>query len=68
MFTLRFKNREGKFIESHVDEFIDKLMHEERVCDLILPRLMKRKSLEELGQVEYLRYSSVSTYFSYCSS
>ncbi|XP_063934717.1 pre-mRNA-splicing factor 38A-like [Zophobas morio] len=49
---VRFKNREGKFIESHVDEFIDKLMHEERVCDLILPRLMKRKSLEELGQLE----------------
>lgn len=23
----------------HVDEFIDELLHEERVCDIILPRL-----------------------------
>lgn len=23
----------------HVDEFIDQLLHDERVCDIILPRL-----------------------------
>lgn len=30
----------------HVDEFIDELLHSERVCDIILPRLQVRdKSL-----------------------
>ena len=28
----------------HVDEFIDELLHEERVCDIILPRLQVWKS------------------------
>lgn len=26
----------------HVDEFIDELLHSERVCDIILPRLQVR--------------------------
>lgn len=28
----------------HVDEFIDELLHEERVCDIILPRLQVWRS------------------------
>ncbi|KAK2540467.1 Prpf38a [Columba guinea] len=36
----------------HVDEFIDELLHEERVCDIILPRLQKRYVLEEAEQLE----------------
>ena len=27
---------------SHVDDFIDKLLHEDRVCDVILPRIQVR--------------------------
>lgn len=29
----------------HVDEFIDNLLHEERMCDIILPRLQVRLRL-----------------------
>ncbi|NXU90352.1 PR38A factor, partial [Xiphorhynchus elegans] len=32
--------------------FIDELLHEERVCDIILPRLQKRYVLEEAEQLE----------------
>uniref|UniRef100_A0A2K5DPL2 Pre-mRNA-splicing factor 38A n=1 Tax=Aotus nancymaae TaxID=37293 RepID=A0A2K5DPL2_AOTNA len=43
-----------------VDEFIDELLHSERVCDIILPRLQKRYQLEprvsaleeDMGNVE----------------
>jgi pre-mRNA-splicing factor 38A len=31
----------------HFDEFVDQLLTEERVCDIILPRLTKRDVLEE---------------------
>ena len=32
-------NRDGKFELSHMDEFIDSLLREERACDVILPRI-----------------------------
>ena len=35
-----------------MDEFIDSLLREDRVCDTILPRLTKRDLLEELGDLE----------------
>ncbi|KAI9595664.1 PRP38 family-domain-containing protein [Syncephalis fuscata] len=35
-----------------MDELIDALLHEERVCDIILPRLQKRHVLEEVGDLE----------------
>src|ERR1700728_3456426 len=34
-----------------MDEFIDSLINEERVCDIILPRLAKRQVLEENGDI-----------------
>ena len=37
---------------SHVDEFIDELLHEELVCDIALPHLQSRMKLEELGTLE----------------
>ena len=37
---------------SHVDEYIDELLNEERVCDIILPRVQKRYILEETEQLE----------------
>lgn len=35
-----------------MDDFIDQLLTEERVCDVILPRLQKREVLEELNGLE----------------
>jgi len=32
-----------EFELSHMDEFIDCLLREERMCDVILPRLTKRE-------------------------
>uniref|UniRef100_A0A915L7D2 Pre-mRNA-splicing factor 38 n=1 Tax=Romanomermis culicivorax TaxID=13658 RepID=A0A915L7D2_ROMCU len=49
---LRFMNREGKFELLHMDEFIDQLLREDRVCDIQLPRLQKREILEEAQQLE----------------
>ena len=34
-----------------MDEFVDSLLVEERVCDIILPRLQKRQILEENGDI-----------------
>jgi pre-mRNA-splicing factor 38A len=36
---------------THMDEFADSLLTQERVCDIILPRLPKRTVLEELREV-----------------
>ena len=36
----------------HVDEYIDDLLREERVCDVIMPRIQKRMVLEETNQLE----------------
>ncbi|KAJ7332720.1 hypothetical protein JRQ81_014900 [Phrynocephalus forsythii] len=49
---IKSQNRNGEFELMHVDEFIDQLLHEERVCDIILPRLQKRYVLEEAEQLE----------------
>ncbi|NWV14553.1 PR38A factor, partial [Ptilonorhynchus violaceus] len=49
---IRRRSRDGEFELMHVDEFIDELLHEERVCDVILPRLQKRCVLEEAEQLE----------------
>lgn len=49
---IKTQNRNGDFELSHVDEFIDQLLHSERVCDVILPRLQKRQVLEEAELLE----------------
>ena len=36
----------------HVDEFIDELLRDDRVCDIILPRIQKRTTLEQNEQLE----------------
>nr|XP_019933764.1 PREDICTED: pre-mRNA-splicing factor 38A-like isoform X2 [Paralichthys olivaceus] len=36
----------------HVDEFIDELLHAERMCDIILPRLQRRQVLEEAEMLD----------------
>jgi pre-mRNA-splicing factor 38A len=40
----------GYFL-TYIDEFVDQLLNEERVCDIILPRLPKRAVLEESGDL-----------------
>lgn len=49
---LRRQNRQGQFELVHMDEFIDELLTEERVCDVILPRIQKRHVLEENNELE----------------
>ncbi|KAI0713287.1 PRP38 family-domain-containing protein, partial [Earliella scabrosa] len=41
----------GGYSLTYMDEFVDQLLTEERVCDLILPRLTKRDVLEDLGEL-----------------
>ncbi|KAF8344237.1 PRP38 family-domain-containing protein [Cantharellus anzutake] len=43
---LRLRNMSG-YVLTYMDEFIDQLLTEERVCDTILPRIPKRNVLEE---------------------
>src|SRR4051794_40768580 len=42
---------EGDFEIICVDEFIEELLNEERSCDTILPRILKRHVLEENGEI-----------------
>lgn len=49
---LRIRNRQGGYELSHIDEFIDQLLREERMCDVILPRIQRRDVHEEGGELE----------------
>ncbi|XP_055609504.1 pre-mRNA-splicing factor 38-like [Uranotaenia lowii] len=49
---LRRQNRMGHYELVHMDEFIDELLREERVCDIILPRIQKRLVLEENNELD----------------
>ncbi|XP_030765726.1 pre-mRNA-splicing factor 38 [Sitophilus oryzae] len=49
---LRRQGRDAKFELVHMDEFIDELLREERVCDVILPRIQSRHLLEENNEIE----------------
>lgn len=41
----------GGYHLTFMDEFVDQLLHDERVCDIILPRLIKRETLEDNGEL-----------------
>lgn len=49
---LRHQNRAGNFEIIHMDEYIDQLLREDRVCDVILPRVQKRHVLQENNELE----------------
>ncbi|GAB6019949.1 Pre-mRNA-splicing factor 38A [Chamberlinius hualienensis] len=49
---LKRQKRDGDFEIVHFDELIDELLREERVCDVILPRIQKRYILEESNQLD----------------
>lgn len=44
---MKFKNVQGEYTLTHMDEYIDELLIEERVFGILLPRLQKRWVLEE---------------------
>ncbi|EJU05031.1 PRP38-domain-containing protein, partial [Dacryopinax primogenitus] len=44
---IRLRNMSG-YVLTYMDEYIDELLREERVCDIILPRMTKRDILEEV--------------------
>ncbi|KAG0167454.1 Pre-mRNA-splicing factor 38A [Apophysomyces sp. BC1034] len=48
---LRLRQGEG-YTLTFMDSFIDQLLNEDRVCDVILPRLVKRYVLEENDELE----------------
>jgi len=47
---LRYREQTGYSL-TYIDEFVDQLLNEERVCDIILPRIPKRTILEENGDL-----------------
>jgi len=48
----KLRNRDMRgYSLTFMDEFVDQLLAEERVCDIILPRLTKRQVLEENGDI-----------------
>jgi pre-mRNA-splicing factor 38A len=49
---LRRQKRDGSFDLIHMDEYIDELLREDRMFDVILPRLQKRYVLEENNELE----------------
>ncbi|KAI1280517.1 Pre-mRNA-splicing factor 38A [Halotydeus destructor] len=49
---LRMMDRMGKFSVIHMDEFVDMLLRDERVFDVILPRISKRRVHEEADELE----------------
>eukprot|EP01018_Ginkgo_biloba_P028127 Gb_09468 [translate_table: standard] len=49
---LRRKLADGSFALSHVDEVIDELLTKDYACDVALPRVPKRWTLEASGQLE----------------
>ncbi|MQL90777.1 hypothetical protein Taro_023372 [Colocasia esculenta] len=49
---LRQKSTEGRFALTHVDEVIDELLTKDYSCDIALPRLQKRLTLESSGVLE----------------
>eukprot|EP00013_Stygamoeba_regulata_P013538 CAMPEP_0177676034 /NCGR_PEP_ID=MMETSP0447-20121125/27548_1 /TAXON_ID=0 /ORGANISM="Stygamoeba regulata, Strain BSH-02190019" /LENGTH=407 /DNA_ID=CAMNT_0019184519 /DNA_START=51 /DNA_END=1274 /DNA_ORIENTATION=- len=49
---VRFRERSGDFVVHHIDEFVDLLLTEERVCDIILPRIPSRQALEQLDKLK----------------
>ncbi|KAL2231270.1 UNVERIFIED_CONTAM: Pre-mRNA-splicing factor 38 [Sesamum indicum] len=49
---LRLKLNDGKFTLTHVDEFINELLTTDYSCDIALPRIRKRLTLEAIDSLE----------------
>jgi pre-mRNA-splicing factor 38A len=48
---LRQRTQNG-FMLTYIDEYVDALLHDERVCDIALPRIPTRFALEETEELE----------------
>ena len=48
---LRHRSQTG-FTLTYIDEYVDSLLHNERVCDIALPRIPIRFALEETEELE----------------
>ncbi|KAJ3371821.1 hypothetical protein GGF31_002479 [Allomyces arbusculus] len=59
---LRFRQPTGAYMLTTMDQFVDDLLREERVCDIILPRIQKRHVLEDKGDLDP-RFSALSERF-----
>ena len=70
---VRTQGRDGKFVLSHMDEFIDDLLTSDRSCDVILPRIQKRHVLEGnatpilLNRVDFGTLAKVPNFDHRCS-
>ena len=49
---LRVRLHDGKFALTTMDQFVDGLLREERVLEIILPRIPRRAILEDQGELE----------------
>ncbi|CAE8606230.1 unnamed protein product, partial [Polarella glacialis] len=49
---LRYREMTGKLKIIHMDEFCDWLLREETVCDVTMPQMPKRETLEQAGAIE----------------
>ncbi|KAJ3364975.1 hypothetical protein GGF32_000633 [Allomyces javanicus] len=59
---LRLRQPTGAYMLTTMDQFVDDLLREERVCDIILPRIQKRHVLEDKGDLDP-RFSALSDRF-----
>lgn len=55
---VKMRKSDGTFYISTVDQFIDSLLQEDRVLDVILPRIQSREVFEEKGQLSPFAFSS----------
>lgn len=49
---LRLKSPDGQFSLTHVDEVIDELLTKDYSCDIAMPRIKKRWTLESIGSLD----------------
>lgn len=49
---LRLRDSKGEFTIVYMDEFVDRLLNNEVVLDIVLPRIQKRQNLEEQELIE----------------
>lgn len=48
---LRERTSSGEFIITHMDELVDRLLHDDKIFNLVLPRIPKRFILEKTHQL-----------------
>lgn len=54
---LAFKTKYNQIETIYMDEYIDKILRDELVFDINMPRLIKRSELEEEGKIKKRKYS-----------